>query len=257
MSPTNEKRHVYLEPRPGPYQAQHGEDRWLEAYFKGEPGFFVEVGAYDGIVLSNTYFLESIGWSGILIEPDPAKAARCRANRPKARVYECAAVASDATKSITFNVVEGGEVYSAAGELTELQQKRLQGWGLTPKPMTVAARTLDSMLAEVAPPRVDFVSIDVEGGEVDVLRGFDLARWRPRVVMVEVNSRVRSTGVREAFTRQGYVYLESIDINQVYVPMTELRTLAAAVDGARYAMHLSRKAVVALGRRAKKLVGAT
>jgi hypothetical protein len=63
--------------------------------------------------------------------------------------------------------------------------------------------------------------------------------------------------VRDAFTRQGYVYLESIDINHVYVPLTELRALAAAVDGARYAMHLSRKAVAALGRRAKKLVGVT
>jgi FkbM family methyltransferase len=171
-------------------------------------------------------------------------------------VYECAAVGDPAVKEITFNVVEGGEVYSAAGDLSELQQKRLEGWGLKPKAMTVAAKTLDAMLAEVNPPRVDYVSIDVEGGEVDVLRGFDLARWRPRVVMVEVNSRVRSEGVRRAFTRQGYVYLRSIDINHVYVPLTELRALASAVDGARYALHLSRKAVVALGRRARRLVGA-
>ena len=248
-------RHSYVEPRPGPYQAQHGEDRWVEEYFKGKPGFFVEVGAYDGIVLSNTYFLESIGWTGILVEPDPAMAARCRQNRPKCPLYECAAVGSDAMKEITFNVVDGGEVYSAAGELTELQQKRLEGWGLQSRKMTVAAKTLDAMLTEVGPPRVDFVSIDVEGGEADILRGFDLARWRPRVVMVEVNSRVRSGGVREAFTRQGYVYLESIEINEVYVPLTELHALATAVDRARYAMHVSRKAAARIGRTFRSLTG--
>jgi FkbM family methyltransferase len=249
-------RHSYDERRPGPYQAQHGEDRWVEEYFKGEPpGFFVEVGAYDGIILSNTYLLESLGWSGILVEPDPAMAARCRTNRPKCRLYECAAVGSDATKEITFNVVDGGEVYSAAGELTPLQRKRLEEWGLRSRTMTVAARTLDSMLAEAGAARVDFVSIDVEGGEADILRGFDLARWRPRVVMVEVNSRVRSSGVREAFTRQGYVYLESIEINEIYVPLTELRALATAIDGARYAMHLSRKAVAAVGRSWRSLTG--
>lgn len=250
-------RHSYLEPRPGPYQAQHGEDHWLERYFKGEPpGFFVEVGAYDGIVVSNTYFLESIGWTGILVEPDPAKAARCRANRPKCRVYECAAVGSEAMREVTFNVVDGAGIYSAAGELTLLQQKRLEGWGLRSRAMTVAAKTLDTILTEANPPQVDFVSIDVEGGEVDILKGFDMTRWRPRVVMVEVNSRVRSAGIRDAFRRRGYVYLTSIEINDVYVPLTELRSLATAVDGARYALHLSRKAVVAIGRRAKRLVGA-
>jgi FkbM family methyltransferase len=248
--------HGYTERRPGPYQAQHGEDRWLESHFADvKAGFFVEVGAYDGVVLSNTYLLESLGWTGILVEPDVHKARKCRENRPACRVFECAAVATSDIEEVTFHAVDGGEVYSTAGELTEDQAKRLQTWGLQPRRTTVRARTLDSMLEEVAPARVDFVSIDVEGGELEVLRGFDLARWRPRVVMVEVNSRFRSSAIRDAFTRSGYVYLTSISINDIYVPLTQFHGVAAALDRLRYGSRASRRIVDALKVRASRLVG--
>ena len=66
----------------GTYRAQNGEDRWLDAYFGGKRGgFYVEVGAYDGRHLSNTYHFEQIGWSGVLVEPDALMAAQCRLNR--------------------------------------------------------------------------------------------------------------------------------------------------------------------------------
>jgi FkbM family methyltransferase len=250
--------HSYVERRPGAYQAQHGEDRWLEEYFRGSPpGFFVEVGAYDGVVLSNTYFLETIGWKGLLVEPDPGKAACCRMNRPKARVFECAAVASDAMPEISFNVVDGGEVYSAAGELTEFQRKRLDDWGLKARRITVPGKTLDAMLTEAGAPGVDFVSIDVEGGEADILRGFNMTRWRPRVVMIEVNSLLRSREVRDVFRQHGYVYLTSIEINEIYVPLTELPAVTRAVDGTRYAAHVAQKTLEAVRRRAQRLVRKT
>jgi FkbM family methyltransferase len=234
--------HTFTERRPGPYQAQHGEDRWLERHFAGETsGFFVEVGAYDGVVLSNTYFLESIGWRGVLVEPDAEKARACRTNRPKCQVFECAAVASDEVKEVAFYAVEGGEVYSSAGKLDEFQAERLSSWGLKHKKTTVAARTLDSMLTDAKASRVDFVSIDVEGGELDVLRGFDLKRWQPRVVMIEVNRFMRPRGVREIFTRAGYAFLESIEVNEIYAPRAEARRLVPAIDGFRYGRHLAHK----------------
>jgi len=54
------------------YRAQFGEDRILWQVFKRRHhGYFIEVGAYDGITLSNTYFLEQMGWTGLLVEPIP------------------------------------------------------------------------------------------------------------------------------------------------------------------------------------------
>ena len=226
--------HAYTTRVAGPYQSQHGEDRWLEHYFKGRrEGGFVEVGAYDGIVLSNTFFLETVGWRGILVEPHPEKAARCRENRPLARVFECAAVGPGGASVVTFDVVDGGEVYSTSAMSAE-HAARLRSYGLRSRQIEVRAQTLDSILEEAQLPRLDYASIDVEGAELEVLRGFDLRRWRPSVVMIEVNDRIRKRAIRDVFVSSGYVYLRRIGINEVYVPLTHFKSLARAVDGVRY-----------------------
>src|ERR1700690_206325 len=206
--------HRYVERREGLYQSQHGEDRWLERYFRGKrEGFYVDVGAYDGVVISNTYYFEKIGWSGILLEPNPTKAELCRQNRPASRVFECAAVSTTETTHVEFLDVPGGEVYSTVVP-SEFNLERLKDYGLSSRRLMVQARTLDSILAEVAPAQIDFVSIDVEGAELEVLKGFDIARWRPRLVMIE-SQMARRSEVAKYFTTRGYVYLHSININDV------------------------------------------
>ena len=235
--------HAYTERTPNAYQSQHGEDRWLEQYFEGRrDGFFVEVGAYDGVVLSNSFYLESIGWRGLLVEPNPGKAAECRENRPLAKVFECAAVGSGNAGEVSFEVVEGGEVYSTLAMSPE-HSARLAQYGLQARKIIVRGRTLDSILEEARLPRVDYVSIDVEGGELDVLRGFSLQRWHPAVVMIEVNERIRRPEIRDAFTSSGYVYLRTLGINDVYVPLRTFRSLARAIDAVRYSSGLVRRAL--------------
>jgi len=122
-------------------------------------GFYVDVGAYDGIVISNSYYFEQIGWAGVLVEPNPTKAALCRKNRPHSRVFECAAVSSRATTEVELHDVPGGEVYSS--------MVALKTYGLSSRRISVPARTLDTILEEVNPPH--FVSIDVEGSEIEEL----------------------------------------------------------------------------------------
>jgi FkbM family methyltransferase len=235
--------HAYVVPKEGPYQAQHGEDRWLEAFFNGKrDGFFVEVGAYDGIVLSNSYYFETIGWRGVLVEPDPDKAAMCRSNRAHSKVFECAAVASPAVKEVLFHAVENGQVYSTIN-MTDEHRRRLGEYGLVFKETRVAAQTLDSILAEAAGAHaIDFVTIDVEEGEMEVLRGFDIQRWRPGVVMVETNSRFRSHEIRRYFVERGYIFHYSIGINDVYVPF-RYQPMAAVVDTASYLLHRASKSL--------------
>jgi FkbM family methyltransferase len=226
--------HSYVERRPGNYQAQHGEDRWLERYFGGKKsGFFVEVGAYDGVVLSNTFFFESVGWTGVLVEPDAAKAAQCRVNRPGSRVFECAAVASAAIDHITFFAVEGGEVYSTT-HMTDAHKRRLASYGLDGAAIRVAAMTLDAILESAGATRVDFVTIDVEEGEIEVLKGFDIDRWRPAVVIVETASRFRKAAIRRYFTKHGYVFRDSVGVNDIYVPFGGGPLLVSVVDGVSY-----------------------
>jgi hypothetical protein len=88
------------------YRSQNGEDRWLDAHFGAKrAGFFVEVGAYDGVNLSNTYHFEQCGWTGVLVEPDPDMAERCRRDRPRSVTFQCAA--GDSASEISFFKVAG------------------------------------------------------------------------------------------------------------------------------------------------------
>jgi FkbM family methyltransferase len=225
------------------FRAQNGEDRWLDTYFQGKrEGYFVEVGAYDGVALSNTYHFEQIGWHGVLVEPDPDNAANCMLKRPGSRTFQCAAVATPEIREISFHKVANGGVFSTTS-LTDGHAKRIANIGLAAEPMRVPARTLDSMLAEAGASRVDFVSIDVEGGELDVLAGFDIRRWQPRIVVVESNTKTRLPAIRRYFLRNGYAYLHSIDVNDFYERTEGPASVTALLDGFRYGLFRVRRRI--------------
>jgi FkbM family methyltransferase len=188
------------------------EDR-LKAEFvdTSRPGFFVEVGANDPEIGSQSWRLEQAGWSGILVEPQPDLAENLRRRR-SARVIEAACSSPQ----------------NAGGSLTLY----LSGWHSSVKPelavtgivphgaIEVPARTLDDILNEThAPSPIDFVSIDVEGHESEVLKGFDLARWRPRFLLVE--DHVTSLATHRRLTRAGYRLIRRTGDNGWYVPRAE------------------------------------
>jgi FkbM family methyltransferase len=236
----------------GTYRAQNGEDRWLEAHFGGKrDGYYVEVGAYDGSRFSNSYHFETLGWTGVLVEPDPVMAERCGRNRPRSRTFACAVVAPSAPGEITFFKVFEGEVYSTT-ELGEAHRRRLEKMGLRWEEIRVPARTLDAILAEAAPAGIDFVSIDVEGGELPVLRGFDISRWQPAIVIVETNARVRDPAIREYFVRHGYAYRHGIDVNDFYERLAAPAAVVRLVDGARYLRQRIRRRLRRLGQLARR-----
>lgn len=234
------------------FRAQNGEDRWLDAYFKKRrDGYFVEVGAYNGVDLSNTYHFEQVGWHGILVEPDPDNAASCMTRRPGARTFQCAAVASSDIREIAFHKVADGGVFSTTN-LSDGHAKRIANIGLSVEPLRVPARTLDSMLEEAGATRVDFVSIDVEGGELDVLAGFDIRRWQPRIVIVESNTKTRLPAIRRYFLKNGYIYLHSIDVNDFYERTDLPSSVATVLDGVRYGFFRVRRRIARISHNLRR-----
>ena len=203
----------------GSFRAQHGEDQVLFEYFgRKRSGYYVEVGAFNGVDLSNTYFFEQVGWSGILIEPHPGLADLCRRDRPRAAVFACAVVPPGAPPTVSLEVSDGAELYSSIKMGHEQHRHiRRETGGLAIRRVEAEARTLDAILEEAGAPRgIDFVTIDVEGHERGVLEGFDLARWRPAVVILERNGAILRPGIARHMTRHGTVYGRRTGVHDWY-----------------------------------------
>jgi len=184
------------------------EARLVAAFFGDAKGFFIEVGANEPHERSQTWHLEQAGWTGILIEPQPDLADKLRAMRA-ATVFAVACSSPDnAGRKMPLHV---------AGPLSSLDRERMAP-GATPETVIeVPIRTLDSILeAGQAPAPFDFLSLDVEGHEIEVLRGFDFDRWRPRLILVE--DHVADLSKHRFLTAAGYRLIRRYENNGWYVP---------------------------------------
>ena len=165
-------------------------DRKLKTYLDFDNGFFIEAGGNDGLSQSNTYWFERFrGWRGILVEAVPDQARLCARNRPRADVVNLALAADDSVTSVRIKAaklmafIPGAR--SAAEEEAHLQAAmEVQHLDNVPE-IEVPAATLSAVLEARGNPKVDFFSLDVEGYEIPVLQGMDVARHRPRLILVE------------------------------------------------------------------------
>ena len=169
----------------------------LHRYIDFRDGFFVEAGANDGIRQSNTYFLERVrGWRGLLVEPIPELAERCRAQRPRAIVVNCALVApEDAGGRVRLRYADLGSTAASEAEYP-FGGPVNYGWDETYE-VDVPGRTITGVLDEHDVSGVDLLSLDVEGWEVPALEGLNLERHAPRYVLVEAWTHERLAQIRE------------------------------------------------------------
>jgi FkbM family methyltransferase len=198
------------------YYSQFGEDRLLQALLGGKgAGTCVEVGANDGRSGSNSLFFEQNGWDCILVEANPELCATLRRERT-GQVFECAASAEEGVATLQLSE---GEVWAdqistiCTGEEAERSLKRGR---VTTRAVQVRTRRLDDILDEARLTQIDFITIDVEGHELEVLKGLTLDKWRPTILIIEDNVRFTGRGVRDHLNRQGYVRFHRTGINDWY-----------------------------------------
>src|ERR1700730_3391604 len=150
-------------------------------------GTFVEVGAFDGETCSNTSFLADFGWRGLYMEPVPSYAEACRKRHytnAKVSVVQSAVGATE--QPITLMI---GHVLTT-GDAAMANAYRQISWarGLqSNQHIVVPQLRLETILQKERIPRgFEVLVIDVEGGEESVFNSFDLADWRPKMLIVEL-----------------------------------------------------------------------
>jgi FkbM family methyltransferase len=187
-------------------------------------GCFVDVGANDPRRNSLTFPLEAMGWRGVLVEPLRACYERLVAERRGARVVHCACVAPGQTGKVTLYATHPECVAATV-------QKHVDEFNIAYRHTeTCEARTLDEVLDEVKVPRVDLLSLDTEGNELDVLRGLDLERHRPRLILVE--DKLYHLDKHRYLLARGYRLVRRTMLNNWYVRPDEheLRIRAALAE---------------------------
>jgi len=205
--------------------AQHGEDLVLgRALGWDPPGFYVDVGAAHPTSLSVTRLFYERGWRGINIEPLPQMFQTLTRARPRDLNLNMAA--SDRTGEFGFfQIIAAGHDDRTNGmglstfdrELAD--RYRARGHAVTE--LQVPATTLDDVLTRHAAETIDFLKLDVEGHESAVLTGLDLARFRPRILLIEA---VRPlTGIpcfsdwEPSIIRHDYRFVAGDGVNRYYV----------------------------------------
>lgn len=153
-----------------------------ELFNKKKNGFYIELGAFDGLTQSNTAFFEFYrNWNGILIEPSLGSFQLCLNNRPKSYTINACCVSNEYNNStilgdfnsVTMSSVDGKRLNTPKNNLVEVKSITLE-------------KVLDDYFNEHGERNIDFISIDTEGYELEVLNGLNLNKYKPSYLLIEI-----------------------------------------------------------------------
>ena len=184
--------------------SQLGQDLWaLEKSDYKHGGFFVEFGATDGVLLSNTYLLETeFAWTGLCAEPNPKMFAQLRHNRRCVVSDACIAGASGQEVEFIFAGAFGGMAKHSSADMHGERRAAYAAAGHVGRVTTVS---LDDFLrSHRAPYDIDYLSIDTEGSEFEILAAFPFDRWNIRLITVEHNHTPQRQSIFDLLSRLGY-----------------------------------------------------
>ena len=198
--------------------SQAGEDILLQSLFSqkiqlGEPGFYVDIGAYHPVTYSNTNYFYKHGWRGVNVEPRPGSKSVFETHRSRDINLEMAV--SDHRGTVDFYHLSPTSTINTTTASRATSAKA---------PIAIPCDTLDNILAQHLPSktRLDFVSIDVEGAESSIVSSTDWRHWRPRIVVVEANGKTVEDFSSSPVTKYlGSIGYPLIDLRRLYWPPAE------------------------------------
>lgn len=200
------------EPRPiappnGDFVSHIGQDNWVAEVFKyKKSGFFLDFGAFDGLLTSNTYFLEKhLGWFGICVEPNPTYYAQLCGVRNCVSVN--VALFPESRKSMEFFDAHGLSCFSGLVDGDTMAHTRRS---IIRKTIYVDTLNPTELLGRFsAPEYIDYMSLDIEGAEAEVLKALDLEKYKIALMTIEhAENQEKKAALIEYLAPHGY---ESVD----------------------------------------------
>ena len=178
-----------------PFYGLNKLDSKLLKYLNFENGYYIELGANDGITASNTlYFEKSKNWKGVLIEPIPHKYLECLKNRSINNSIHCYACTSFEYKEKFVELIYSDTMTISMGLESDISNiyehakigERFLKTGEQSFSFGARSKTLNQILIDSKSPKViDFFCLDVEGAEIEVLKGIDFSIYQFRYICVE------------------------------------------------------------------------
>ncbi len=193
-------------------------DKQLERYLNFDNGYFVEIGANDGVNQSNTLYFERFrNWKGILIEPSAINYKELIRNRSSENYFKNAACVGPTYTSQTVRLVYSNLMTSTLGVTSDIlnpfdhARRGNEFWEGSPFIFEASALTLNSIMVEAdAPSFIDFLSLDVEGVELEVLKGVDHSRFRFGHICVESRQFQK---LHRYLIQQQYSYIGALSVH--------------------------------------------
>jgi FkbM family methyltransferase len=175
------------------YFSQNGQDKWIaeEIFSDRRSGVFVDIGAHDGMSISNTFFLEKeLGWNGLAVEPIPYIYEKLTHNRNCTTINACVG-AQDGTA--IFRVITGypeqlsGLVDQYHPTHLDRIEKEISIYGGSYQDIEISCYSINTLLDENGLYNIDYLSIDVEGSELSIINELDFNRFQVAVISIENN----------------------------------------------------------------------
>ncbi len=190
------------------FYSQYLQDMFVDIVFfnKAEKGYFVDIGAYDGIKFSNSFYFEkNKNWNGIAVEPNKQVFERLKQNRTCNLIN---GVISEIDGEVDYMRIEGeGEMLS--GIVSNFAEKHIDRIAESVKDFggnkfieTVNSNSIKTILRQFKVNSISLLSIDTEGSELQILKSFPFDIIKPRVILVENN--FRKNEFSEFLTSKGY-----------------------------------------------------
>ena len=179
----------------------------------GQPGVFVELGAFDGIILSNTVVLERcFQWSGLLIEGNPSNFHKLLRSNRVARKVHSAICEGNGSATVRFTSA-GGPV---AGQLNQLTDKHQAEWAKVNRPkksVDVRCQSLRSIMSAGGMQEATFLSLDVEGAEATVLGTVRPSAFKVILVEADGDDLAKETIVEQIIVRDGLRHAPELNVS--------------------------------------------